>query len=198
MANVTFHVGTTTPGSSGLTAGGLYVDSSNGQIYYATSTTAKKQVGSSMKMMSDKGWVNLNGTTGTVIGSIASSTLDIIKNYASSLYVSIKSAPASVLYPNATNSSTGVSAYFTMDRYPNTTAGYPLFQAINPQVWREVGNSPDYAVCELRRVSLIFGTSAQVSHDYERMYSDGTRMYCNGNSRSDSLTSYLYIIAYKF
>lgn len=45
MANVTFHIGTSTPNTSGLTAGGLYVDSTNGKIWYASSETAKIELG---------------------------------------------------------------------------------------------------------------------------------------------------------
>lgn len=45
MANVSFHLGTSVPGTSGLTAGGIYVNSSTGGIWYATSAKARVPLG---------------------------------------------------------------------------------------------------------------------------------------------------------
>lgn len=45
MANVSFHLGTSTPSTSKLTAGGIYVNSSTGGIWYAPSATTLVPLG---------------------------------------------------------------------------------------------------------------------------------------------------------
>lgn len=68
MANVSFHVGTSAPGTSGLTTDGLYFNRSGGGIYYATSTTAHSEVASKVSATSSYssgrkiGSVTINGS----------------------------------------------------------------------------------------------------------------------------------------
>lgn len=63
MANVTFHVGSTTPPTTGLTTGGLYVNNTDGGIWYATGEDSRTEVGS---------WVTFTQslTSGTKLGTI--------------------------------------------------------------------------------------------------------------------------------
>lgn len=65
MANVTFHVGSTAPPSTGLTTGGLYVDNTNGGIWYATSNDSRTEVGSWVKYTK-----TVTSTSGTKLGTI--------------------------------------------------------------------------------------------------------------------------------
>ena len=68
MANVSFHLGTSEPGKSGLTAGGIYVNSSAGGIYYASSATARSEIASKVLVTRNKtsgeqiGIITVNGT----------------------------------------------------------------------------------------------------------------------------------------
>lgn len=62
--NVTFHIGTSSPGTSGLTTGGLYINRSSGGIYYATSATARSEVASKVS-------VTPSLTSGTTVGTIS-------------------------------------------------------------------------------------------------------------------------------
>lgn len=72
MANVSFHLGTSSPGTSGLTAGGIYVNSSAGGIYYASSATARSEIASKVTVTPaltsgvKVGTIGVNGTTHTL------------------------------------------------------------------------------------------------------------------------------------
>lgn len=195
MANVSFYVGSSTPGTSGLTAGGLYVDSSGGQLYYATSTTAKKQIGSSMKMMSDKGWTRLNGTTGICIDSLTS-TQKTTLSYASMLFCGFKSVPFATIAPNAFDYSGTVSKSFFCIQAPYET-GY--FKSINCEYcgqWTSSLKGQDVWIYNVY-FSLTDEGSNQWSYCYSRT---ADTAFMNGNTRFmvDGASSYFYIYAYRF
>lgn len=199
MANVTFHVGTTTPGSSGLTADGLYVDKTNGQIFYATSTTAKKQIGSSLKMMNDKGWTLLNGTTGYALNSssLTTTTRNTIVNYARDIHILIKNIPENVIYPASKSTKTHtISLVLTRswndsDKF-TTIAPYVDTSSIN-------GTSGDEVVFIRDLYITITDKTTSWTYGRIRQNASGTgNIIAIGNSRNENISSYVYIIGYRF
>ena len=195
MANVSFHVGTTTPGSSGLTADGLYVDKTNGQIFYATSTTAKKQIGSSMKMMSDKGWTVLNGTTGTALTSLSSSVRNTIVTYARDIDVVIKAAPKNLIFP-ATSETGTFSRQITLTKSYNDANTFKSLGAIFGDM---ITVSDNYETTFIREIDINISTSS-VTWTYQRIRqnSDPGDIITLGNTRTESISSYIYIRGYRF
>lgn len=202
MANVTFHVGTTTPGSSGLTADGLYVDKTNGQIFYATSATAKKQIGSSMKMMNDKGWTFVNGSSGTLLTSLSSTLKDTIVNYARDILVAVSSIPEGTLFPAATSSTSTTSLYMMLTRNPYYGTSAKEFYGINMMAGMcsattSTGKSEAVFVSEFG-VSLSGTPSVSWTYQRIRQNTEVGIIYGAGNSRTDDIKSYVKLIGYRF
>lgn len=202
MANVTFHVGTTTPGSSGLTSDGLYVDKTNGQIFYATSATAKKQIGSSMKMMSDKGWIFVNGTSGTLLTSLSSTLTNTIVNYARDIAVSVSGIPEGTLFPAATSSTSTHPLNMILTRNPYAGASGKEFYGINMMagmtcVSTSTGKSEVVFVSQFN-VGLSGTPSVSWTYQRIRQNSEVGNIYGVGHSRSDDITRYVKLIAYRF
>ena len=196
MANVSFHVGSTTPASSGLTVGGLYVDSTNGQLFYAKTATSKKQIGSSLKMMSDKKWIQLNGSSGKVIGDLTDNEKEIIANYASELYISYYNIPFGALCPNLNDNSGAnvtVSYYAFLHRAPTGTNYFTtnqertiVYSSVNPQ---HNGGNVSWVSCSINLDKW------EESHTYMYFNADGNFI---GNTRSNECNSYFRIVAYRF
>lgn len=68
MANVSFHLGTSTPGTSGLTAGGIYVNSNSGNMWYATTTARKVEIGTPFRTVTQEQICNT--TDGSTITNV--------------------------------------------------------------------------------------------------------------------------------
>lgn len=120
MANVSFHVGTSAPGASGLTTGGLYFNTSGGGIYYASSTTATSQVASKVSF-------SRNLTSGTKVGTITinGTGTDLYCQTNTDEKCAYTSSSANAEYPLLFKSSTSST----------TTAGKPYFDTgitVNP------------------------------------------------------------------
>ena len=120
MANVSFYIGDSAPGTSGLTTGGLYCNKNNGGIYYATSATAKSELASKVSF-------SRSLTSGTKIGTISinGTTTDLYCQTNTDTKCSYASSTTNSEYPLLMKSSTSTT----------TTAGTPYFNTgitVNP------------------------------------------------------------------
>ena len=194
MANVSFHLGTKTPSAGSLEEGGLYIDKTNGQIFIGTSLVGKKQIGSSMKMLADKGWNVVSGTTGVPLDEVSQDLMDTIVSYAQDIIIHIK-APEDVIFPNCSQDGKTIVSYYHLrlskDWNPESTYQFSTYNS--PDSFWYNYRADSYAM--LLSLSLnITASGGQDAHSYQ--YVDSTGLHLN--SRTNNLSPYITIVAYKF
>lgn len=149
MANVSFHVGTTAPGTKGLTTDGLYFNRSGGGIYYATSASARKEVASKVYASPlystgrKIGSVTINGTEknfylgidkGWKMAGTSETLATIISNYDPSFICVYLSANMSALSGGliGSASTTYAPAYILFHKRIGGGAGHYVGQCVVP------------------------------------------------------------------
>lgn len=209
MANVTFALGSSAPGSSGLTTGRLYC-STNGGIWYASSATATNRLADKVECSSSTttyGKVNLhintsggdsNGGESFTLSSIPQSGCYITTGASWSNYKTTMSAAASagasVVWVDFDWNTSGTTSVVTSGGASGLHGSMMLYRMSNPN-GQYIGTATIINAITIHYLTLYYdGSNWELSNIYNFM--DSQIAYSNKSDYVDSSSSsYSYLVS---